>query len=269
MNNNSQEGLAHTLESPVFDQYALSRHKRPSENFKSMLMELEGFQDSDKRPILNSFYGKFRNIKDDLRENRFAASDLLSILLALSLMLYILYQAPVKEEAPVLLETVEPTVFSDELLDLTGIVPPKSVISFSELQTLVQGQNFGSHVQVLESDQGLSLQLNSRVLFNDGVFELARSGEPLLGGLMPSLLEKSQHITVHVHTNGFEPLYGEISSEMALSERRAEALQTYFISNGFNKSDVSVKAYGNRQPISTGSRSEDRARNSRVLLTIE
>ena len=53
---------------------------------------------------------------------------------------------------------------------------------------------------------------------------------------------------------------------LALGQRRAEAVKDYFLLNGISSSRVSVKSYGEEQPVAYGSNEESYAKNRRAEI---
>jgi OOP family OmpA-OmpF porin len=61
---------------------------------------------------------------------------------------------------------------------------------------------------------------------------------------------------------------GAAESNLGLSERRAKTVRDFLISSGVSSKNLSVRGYGETQPIADNSTAEGRARNRRVELRI-
>ena len=60
---------------------------------------------------------------------------------------------------------------------------------------------------------------------------------------------------------------GSREYNMALGERRAQAVRDYLTSQGVNPANIQVVSYGEEQPIATGSTEADHAQNRRAELS--
>ena len=55
----------------------------------------------------------------------------------------------------------------------------------------------------------------------------------------------------------------------ALSQRRAQSVRDYLVSEGVNPDNLTVRCYGESEPIADNGTAEGRARNRRVELRIQ
>jgi outer membrane protein OmpA-like peptidoglycan-associated protein len=78
-------------------------------------------------------------------------------------------------------------------------------------------------------------------------------------------LERNPHVRVEIvgHTDSV----GSDSYNQGLSERRANAVQTYLSSKGVAANRMAASARGESEPIATNDTAEGRAKNRRVTLT--
>ncbi|KZZ80088.1 hypothetical protein A3766_24500, partial [Oleiphilus sp. HI0132] len=250
--------------------------RRPADNFKAMLSKVDGFAEKAQKKDASSWSEKLRLAKFQSSEgvseqgsNSSIFVDLFLLMLALGLLLYLTFRSV---QAPVLAPVEKPadlSVFTDELMDLTGIGQEGGELDASVLATLINTGNLKQHVQIEDSEPYLSLQLSSRVLFNAGSYDLARSGASILDSLLPELRKQAKPIVIEVHTNGYASLYGEITSEQELSERRAETLMDFFISEGVAEARISAKGYGDSRPARKEDSAQAQELNRRVLLKLE
>ncbi len=256
--------------------YSLARHRRPAENFKALLLPVsdhaqssQGQEVASRQGSLQSIKLRFRNSED---RGRIVVVDLSLLLLALSVLVYLSFRLQVIAISMPEEKAVELSVFSDELMDLTGLDRPvleqSASVMQSAVQAIIESEGLKQHVQITAEDEYLSLQINSRVLFNAGSYDLARSGKPILESLLTMLRKQLGHVTIEVHTNGQAALYGEMSSQQDLSERRAESLMDYFVAKGLLEARLSAEGYGNSRPISIASTTQAEDQNPRVTLKI-
>jgi chemotaxis protein MotB len=60
-----------------------------------------------------------------------------------------------------------------------------------------------------------------------------------------------------------------ITSNIDLSSKRADAVVTYFRSQGVNLEIISVKGFGDTHPVASNDTQADRAKNRRIEITME
>jgi flagellar motor protein MotB len=252
------------------DKYSNSRHMRPAENFNAMLMCSHEFRDDGIRDEHPSTLGRLKWVKSDFKSNTYAFSDLALLVVGFAFALYLIFRIPASVEPVIISGEIEPDVFSDQLVDLTALVQEKTPsLSVSRLRSTIEAENLDRHVLIVEEESRLGLQIASRVLFNDSSYFMARSGESVLANFMPVLKTHTGAFRIEVHTNGLEPLYGGITSEKVLSQRRAESLLDYFVMEGIEESKIKAKGLGDTEPLTQGRKSEDKDKNGRVVLFLE
>lgn len=105
------------------------------------------------------------------------------------------------------------------------------------------------------------------VFFNFDSAVITDEGEARLqeiGATLVTIMDAD--IEVHGHTDATGPE----SYNMGLSERRAEAVRDWLVENfnQLNTNDITVRAFGEGQPIDTNDTREGRARNRRVEIKV-
>jgi outer membrane protein OmpA-like peptidoglycan-associated protein len=76
----------------------------------------------------------------------------------------------------------------------------------------------------------------------------------------------NQHPGVRIEVAGYTDSTGVRSSQIQLSQQRAEAVRSYLVQNGIAEARVTAKGYGPAQPRETNSTPEGRARNRRIEI---
>jgi outer membrane protein OmpA-like peptidoglycan-associated protein len=61
---------------------------------------------------------------------------------------------------------------------------------------------------------------------------------------------------------------GKASSNLALSNQRANAVMNYFVSNGISSSRLSAQGFGEDYPVDTNSTRAGKANNRRVVVKV-
>ena len=105
-----------------------------------------------------------------------------------------------------------------------------------------------------------------RILFATASAELTPASERLLEELTMVLkLCPNARLAVEGHTDD----QGQIENNLALSQRRAEAVMQFFVARGISLSRLSARGYGEERPLVENDTAADRARNRRIEFVFE
>ena len=105
--------------------------------------------------------------------------------------------------------------------------------------------------------EGVTFATNSAVL--------TEASKPILDDAAKGL---HQHPDLVVEVQGHTDSTGSPGYNLQLSQRRAEAVREYLISQGVSASQLTAKGYGQTQPIGSNSTAAGRAQNRRVVLHV-
>jgi OmpA-OmpF porin, OOP family len=105
--------------------------------------------------------------------------------------------------------------------------------------------------------QGVNFETNSATLTGDS--------KPILDKVAAGLKE---HPHLIVELQGHTDSTGSARYNLGLSERRAESVREYLISQGVSPSQLTAKGFGATQPIASNSTAEGRAQNRRVVMHV-
>lgn len=157
------------------------------------------------------------------------------------------------EEKPVV---VAPVVIPDVDTDQDGVIDRLDDCSESPKQFSVD-------------EKGCSIiSLNfAGVNFESNAYELTEESKKHLDevAITINLSPEIQHkIEVSAHTD----YKGSGSSNLALSEKRAQAVKDYLVLRGVNEKRLVAKGYGESQPIASNKTAEGRAKNRRVEIKV-
>ena len=103
----------------------------------------------------------------------------------------------------------------------------------------------------------------AEVLFGFDSTEINPNTYPMLDEAVV-ILKKNPKLNVEV--DGHTDSTGPATYNLALSENRAKAVMKYFVDNGVNAAQLTVKGYGLTQPAASNDTREGRAKNRRVEL---
>lgn len=130
--------------------------------------------------------------------------------------------------------------------------------------TLKQLEEFS---KISQESRGLVITLSGQVLFKSGQSNLMPIAKTRLRSVAKALLEmdKSKQIVIEGHTDS----KGSSSRNRDLSERRAESVRTFLISEGLPSNRVSAIGKGEDEPIASNRTAEGRANNRRVEIVVK
>jgi chemotaxis protein MotB len=145
-------------------------------------------------------------------------------------------------------------------------------VSESKYQAL-QAQNQQQAQQISRLQGAIKYTVNSDLLFPSGGWQMSAQGQQVIAKLATKLAPTQQNnIVVNGYTDntpiGPELQKQGITSNQILSEKRAENVREYLISQGFRSDLVSAKGWGDADPVATNDTPEGRAQNRRVELTV-
>jgi outer membrane protein OmpA-like peptidoglycan-associated protein len=106
----------------------------------------------------------------------------------------------------------------------------------------------------------------NKVFFGTDKIELAADYEKMLDQVA-DVLRKHPEIT-RLEVQGYTDSTGEAAYNQTLSQRRASAVRDYLVSQGVAAGRLSVKGFGEEQPIASNDTAEGREKNRRVEFLI-
>ncbi len=164
---------------------------------------------------------------------------------------------------------------------LTGCVVWKSDYDALQAQNQqLQAQNQQLQQQVASGQQQVSrLQgaikytVNSDLLFAPGSWKMRPQGEQVIANLAKKLAPTQQnHLIVSGYTDNAPIGPGlqqeGVTSNQQLSEKRADAVMQYLISQGVKPDLVSAQGFGDASPVASNDTAQGRAKNRRVELSL-
>jgi chemotaxis protein MotB len=147
-----------------------------------------------------------------------------------------------------------------------------SGVSQAQYDSVVaQNQQLQAHVRRLQS--AVKYTVNSDLLFPSGGYELSDAGKETIAKVAQILApEQQERLVVNGYTDnapiGAALQSQGITSNQILSEKRANAVMNYMISQGVKAEFLSAQGWGEADPIAPNSTTSGRAQNRRVEITI-
>ncbi|MBX5461214.1 MAG: OmpA family protein, partial [Steroidobacteraceae bacterium] len=105
--------------------------------------------------------------------------------------------------------------------------------------------------------EGVTFELNSA--------QLTAASQTILDDLARDL---KKYPNLRIELQGHTDSSGEDAYNLALSQRRADAVRAHLISQGVPANQLVARGYGETQPIDDNSTSQGRARNRRVVVLV-
>jgi outer membrane protein OmpA-like peptidoglycan-associated protein len=155
-------------------------------------------------------------------------------------------------------------------VDISPFVKPGDVFYYVRLEDLRMdcgGDWPGADIDAVGAiGAAMQISLNSSVLFGVNKYQLQPAAQTELSSASRKINEfKGAQITIEGHTDNV----GTDKSNQVLSEKRANAVKAYFISQHVDSNMITAKGYGESMPIATNETEEGKQSNRRVTLVIK
>jgi chemotaxis protein MotB len=127
------------------------------------------------------------------------------------------------------------------------------------------------HIERLQN--AIKVTVNDELLFPSGDWQMPAAAQQTIAKMAPILapMQKTR-IVVSGYTDNVPVGPGlrrqGVTSNLILSQKRAENVAQFLISQGVNPSLVSTQGFGDADPVASNGTEEGRAQNRRVELTL-
>jgi chemotaxis protein MotB len=157
---------------------------------------------------------------------------------------------------------------------LTGCVVWKS--DYDKLQAQnqqLQAQLATSQQQITRLQGAIRYTVNSDLLFAPGSWQMRPQGQKIIADFAKKLAPSQQnHLMVSGYTDNapIGPTLRQqgVTSNQELSQKRAEAVMQYLVSQGVRPDLVSAQGFGDASPVAPNDTAQGRAQNRRVELSL-
>jgi len=138
-------------------------------------------------------------------------------------------------------------------------------------KVVAENQQLQAHVKRLQ--EAVKYTVNSDLLFPSGGYELSDAGKETIAKVAQILApDQQEKLVVNGYTDNAPigpALQNQgITSNQILSEKRADAVMQYMISQGVKAELLSAQGWGEANPIAPNSTTQGRSENRRVEITI-
>lgn len=143
-----------------------------------------------------------------------------------------------------------------------------------EQQLTVQKQQAAAdQAQIARLREAIKYTVNSDLLFPSGSWQMSESGKTIIGRLAEKLAPTQQaKVLVNGYTDNapIGPALRRqgVTTNEELSQKRAESVMQYMVSQGVKPDLVSAHGYGEADPVASNTTAAGRAQNRRVEITL-
>lgn len=124
-------------------------------------------------------------------------------------------------------------------------------------------------VAVIETERGITVEINDSLLFSPGRAELSPEAEQAIRGVGAVFAATEFPVTIEGHTDNIPISTPLFPSNWELSAVRATTVLRIMMSAGVTPDRLTAIGYGDQRPVAANDTPEGRARNRRVAIQLE
>jgi chemotaxis protein MotB len=129
----------------------------------------------------------------------------------------------------------------------------------------------GMHIERLQN--AIKVTVNDQLLFPSGDWQMPANAQQTMAKMAPILAPMQQtKIAVNGYTDNVPIGLGlkrqGVTTNLTLSEKRAENVTQFMIAQGVNPALISAQGFGEADPVASNDTPEGREQNRRVELTL-
>ncbi len=128
-----------------------------------------------------------------------------------------------------------------------------------------------AHITRLQG--AIKYTVNSDLLFPSGSWQISAGGKDIMAKMASQLAQYQQdHLVVNGYTDnapiGAALQRQGVTTNQDLSEKRADSVMQFLVSQGVKQDMISAKGWGDADPVASNSTPKGRAQNRRVEITL-
>jgi len=144
---------------------------------------------------------------------------------------------------------------------------------YQQLQQSMTTEVGAQQMQITRLQNAIKVSVNGELLFPSGGWQMPAQAQQTIAK-MAAILAPQQ--TTKINVNGYTDntpigpglMREGVTSNLILSQRRADNVMQYMISQGVNPNLVSAQGFGDADPVASNATPEGKAQNRRVELTL-
>jgi chemotaxis protein MotB len=144
---------------------------------------------------------------------------------------------------------------------------------YQQLNQTMSTEIANNQMQITRLQGAIKVTVNGELLFPSGGWQMPITAQQTIAKMAPILAPMQQTtIVVNGYTDntpiGPELMREGVTSNLILSQKRAENVMNFMISQGVNPSLVTAQGFGDANPVASNDTAAGRAQNRRVELTL-
>jgi chemotaxis protein MotB len=144
---------------------------------------------------------------------------------------------------------------------------------YDQLNQTMSAQINSQQMHIERLQNAIRITVNDQLLFPSGDWELSLGAQQTIAKMAPILAPMQQtQIAVNGYTDNVPigPVLRRegITTNLILSQKRADNVMNFMISQGVNPALVSAQGFGDSNPVASNDTAQGRAQNRRVELTL-
>lgn len=144
---------------------------------------------------------------------------------------------------------------------------------YQQLNQAMTSEVGAKNMQITRMQDAIKVSVNSELLFPSGGWEMSADAKASIAKIAAIL---APHQTAKINVNGYTdstPIGPGLKKEgvttnLILSQKRADNVMQYMISQGVKPNLVAAHGFGEASPVASNDTAEGRAQNRRVELTV-
>jgi chemotaxis protein MotB len=144
---------------------------------------------------------------------------------------------------------------------------------YQQLNQTMSSEVAARNIQISRMQDAIKVTVNSELLFPSGGWEMPAAAKASIAKIAAIL---APHQTMKINVNGYTDttpigpglMKQGVTSNLILSQKRADNVMQYMISQGVKPALVSAHGFGEADPIASNDSPAGRSQNRRVELTV-
>jgi len=144
---------------------------------------------------------------------------------------------------------------------------------YQQLNQQLSAELGSKDMQISRLQNAIKVSINSQLLFPSGKWDMSESAKQSIAKVAAIL---APHQKTKIVVNGYTDntpigpglMKEGVTSNLILSQKRADTVMQYMISQGVKPSLISAQGFGDANPVASNATAEGRAQNRRVELTL-
>jgi len=163
------------------------------------------------------------------------------------------------------------------MLSLSGCVSQQKYDAlqsrYDQLNQTMSSEITAKQMHIERLQNAIKVTVNDQLLFPSGDWQMPVTAQQTIAKMVPILAPMQQtKIMVNGYTDnvpiGPGLMRQGVTSNLVLSQKRADNVMNFMVSQGVNSSLVSAQGFGDANPVASNDTAEGQAQNRRVELTL-